>query len=396
MDSAANRGEPPSPPSDSNDGPCPCPSKKRAMLGLAGLLLVCGAVVLGTALTLRSKKDGDSSDAVAMPAPPTSSPVGAGVLGGPPPDDGAAVVDPETGEEALSDPTRAPTPFALEDVPGESKSSSPSISANDFPRVRDDSDNTVQENRSILIDVIANDEPADGRPMFVSEIVDAAQNGYCRIDSSQDFPTRILYTPRQGNPGYFGIDTCTYKACDAENKCSQEKALVTITIEAKQSDYCLDEPDMDCYLLGRPWCCNDSTCTEETDMSCETWPGCGDELRGVMQTFQTEDFYTNPTCLNWFGLWFGDDFGSPDFDRLKLLYQYDSSPSCDGFKATANELGTFSGCVVDVPVADFLDCTIKTADPMNVWNLVRAWPGLEGCSIKSELPQDAVGVRRLA
>lgn len=115
-----------------------------------------------------------------------------------------------------------------------------------------------------------------------------------------------------------------------------------------------------------------------------------------MQTFQTEDFYTNPTCLNWFGLWFGDDFGSPDFDRLKLLYQYDSSPSCDGFKATANELGTFSGCVVDVPVADFLDCTIKTADPMNVWNLVRAWPGLEGCSIKSELPQDAVGVRRLA
>ena len=113
-------------------------------------------------------------------------------------------------------------------------------------------------------------------------------------------------------------------------------------------------------------------------------PGCGDAMRGMRQTFMSADFNDNPTCVDWNENWFGDNSTAwPD------MYKYDSSPSCDGFKANARELGLFAGCVIDAPLSDLIDCTLKTADPKNTWDLREAWPGLEGCSIKSELNEDA-------
>ncbi|EJK70805.1 hypothetical protein THAOC_07810 [Thalassiosira oceanica] len=109
--------------------------------------------------------------------------------------------------------------------------SAPSVSfqpsKHSFPRVRDDGPITVQNDQPKSFDVIANDEPAYGRPMFVSEIVDPGNKGNCAIDTSLVFPQNIIYTP---NPGSDGIDTCTYKACDTSNVCSQDKAFVSINI----------------------------------------------------------------------------------------------------------------------------------------------------------------------
>jgi len=109
--------------------------------------------------------------------------------------------------------------------------SAPSVSfqpsKHSFPRVRDDGPITVQNDQPKSFDVIANDEPAYGRPMFVSEIVDPGNKGNCAIVTSLVFPQNIIYTP---DPGSDGIDTCTYKACDTSNECSQDKAFVTINI----------------------------------------------------------------------------------------------------------------------------------------------------------------------
>ena len=107
-------------------------------------------------------------------------------------------------------------------------------------------------------------------------------------------------------------------------------------------------------------------------------------MRGMLQIFMSPDFNEDPTCVEWNENWFGDNSTAwPD------MYQYESSPSCDGFKANARELGLFTGCVIDAPLSDLVDCTLKTADPKNTWDLKEAWPGLKGCSIKSELPEVA-------
>ena len=104
----------------------------------------------------------------------------------------------------------------------------------------------------------------------------------------------------------------------------------------------------------------------------------------MLQIFMSPDFNEDPTCVEWNENWFGDNSTAwPD------MYQYESSPSCDGFKANARELGLFTGCVIDAPLSDLVDCTLKTADPKNTWDLKEAWPGLKGCSIKSELPEVA-------
>ena len=55
---------------------------------------------------------------------------------------------------------------------------------------------------------------------------------------------------------------------------AQEDAETPVTLPAPElPDYCSAEPDMDCYVVGTPWCCNDPSdpCTEETEISCEVW-----------------------------------------------------------------------------------------------------------------------------
>jgi hypothetical protein len=87
------------------------------------------------------------------------------------------------------------------------------------PDGRDDSATTTS-GTSVSIDVLANDPTG---PSLVVQSVTQASNGTVTIESDG----QVRYWP---NPGFAGVDTFTYTACDAAGQCVTQ--TVTVTVDA--------------------------------------------------------------------------------------------------------------------------------------------------------------------
>ena len=97
------------------------------------------------------------------------------------------------------------------------------LSVNDAPSVDDDQAET-DEDASISINVLSNDQDIDGEIIYSTlNIVDSTQYG---ILSLIDGTGQILYTP---DANFFGSDQFTYRVCDDSSACNT--ATVSITIK---------------------------------------------------------------------------------------------------------------------------------------------------------------------
>lgn len=88
--------------------------------------------------------------------------------------------------------------------------------------MRDDFAN-ISAGTFAFVAVIDNDTPAPGQSLAVQSIVSEASNGGCTIGVDL---VSVAYIP---NPGFVGIDTCVYEACDLIPDCG----TATITIEVE-------------------------------------------------------------------------------------------------------------------------------------------------------------------
>jgi uncharacterized repeat protein (TIGR01451 family) len=78
---------------------------------------------------------------------------------------------------------------------------------------------TTPTNTPVTVDVLAND------PSGPSLTVDEVTNGTFGVVTPEDDGT-VTYSP---DPGFSGIDTFTYTACDAEGQCVTQSVTVTVT-----------------------------------------------------------------------------------------------------------------------------------------------------------------------
>ena len=78
--------------------------------------------------------------------------------------------------------------------------------ANDDSAEVDENETTTSPKNSVLIDVLDNDDDADGDSLSVAGVASAPANGTAAVESN-----KIRYTPADG---FVGIDTFTYRASD--------------------------------------------------------------------------------------------------------------------------------------------------------------------------------------
>lgn len=98
------------------------------------------------------------------------------------------------------------------------------------PVARPDSANlSISEDNMIFVSVLDNDTPALGKTLTVKGITTDASNGDCSISIDLQ---EVVYFP---NPGFTGVDTCVYQACDSVGLC--DTATLTVTIESQTTTY---------------------------------------------------------------------------------------------------------------------------------------------------------------
>ncbi len=90
---------------------------------------------------------------------------------------------------------------------------------NDAPVAEPDSA-TVQENSSVIIDVLANDSDPDD-PLGIPDVIDGPDHGSATVNAD----STITYTP---DPDYVGVDTFTYAICDPGPLCDTTWVYITV------------------------------------------------------------------------------------------------------------------------------------------------------------------------
>ena len=98
--------------------------------------------------------------------------------------------------------------------------------AGNRPPVATDDTATTQEDASVFIDVLENDDDPDGDPLFISDFSDPA-NGSVAVDGNG-----LRYTP---DAGFVGTDTFTYDAADGRGGFDTATVTVTVTERPNQA-----------------------------------------------------------------------------------------------------------------------------------------------------------------
>lgn len=114
-------------------------------------------------------------------------------------------------------------------------------SVNDAPLVRDDDAVVGEDDYSVTIDVLANDEDVDGLYVnFASlKVVEQPTNGVVTKTSDHKF----IYTPNWNeDTRYFGEDGFIYQICDSENPnlCSYGKVSIDVKDKCLACEHCND------------------------------------------------------------------------------------------------------------------------------------------------------------
>ena len=80
----------------------------------------------------------------------------------------------------------------------------------------------------MFVSVLDNDTPTVGETLFVRSIAAQASNGDCSISLDTQ---EVVYEP---DPGFTGLDSCVYEACDGVSAC--DTATLTIIVTSQTTD----------------------------------------------------------------------------------------------------------------------------------------------------------------
>jgi len=104
--------------------------------------------------------------------------------------------------------------------------------SNNAPFVLNDAISTTF-NTPVSVNVLDNDEDADGDDLKVTQIILDAVNGTCTISGNGQ---QVTYSPGED---FDGIDVCVYEACDDGNECGD--AEITITVARNQAPIAMED-----------------------------------------------------------------------------------------------------------------------------------------------------------
>lgn len=107
----------------------------------------------------------------------------------------------------------------------------------------------------VFVSVLDNDTPSAGETLDqVNRIVTQASNGECSI--SIDL-YEVAYFP---NPGFTGLDTCVYEACDSASSC--DTATLTVIVTSQTTDTCEN-------IMTKKDCTKSTSCIWDTTVEGE-------------------------------------------------------------------------------------------------------------------------------